>query len=224
MKKVENNNPEVKEIKAKYTKLRKNILIILLVLLVIFLVSLSIKTLKIQSLFRANLSETLGDNYKMTRTDNGGSVIYFKDGIKLQRNREIAGTLSYEGKGYVINYETKEYWEIPLEVSIFTRENMVVSNCMSLKSEDVNSFFKMAWYVIYARMDLETENINGKECYTISADNSSMKIWFDKESKFIVREGYSGNIADITIELETVTDEDMKLPWELGFTKREYNN
>lgn len=224
MKKVENNNPEVKEIKARYKKLRKNILLVLFVILVIYLVSFSIKTLKIQGLFKANLSETLGENYKITRTDNGGSVIYFKDGVKLQVNRDIAGTLSYDNKGYVINFETKEYWDVPLEVSVFTRENMVVSNCMSLETEDVNSFFKMAKYIILGRMKFSSEEINGKECYTLSIDNNSMKMWFDKESKLIVKEGYSGNISEVEIEIGTVTDEDIKLPWELGFIKRESNN
>ena len=224
MKKVENNNPEVKEIKARYKKLRKNILLVLFVILVIYIVNLSIKTIKIQSLFKANLSETLGDNYKITRTDNGGSVINFKDGVKLQVNRDIAGTLSYDNKGYVINFETKEYWDVPLEVSVFTRKNMVVSNCMSLESEDVNSFFKMAKYIIWGRMKLGSEEINGKNCYTLSIDNNSMKMWFDKESKLIVKEGYSGNISEVEIEIGTVTNEDIKLPWELGFIKRESNN
>lgn len=223
MKKVENKDPEVIEIKNKYKKIRNSILLVVLILLIIFFIALSVKTIKVQELLRANLTESYGNNYKMTRTDYGGAIIYFKDGNKLQRNGESAGTLSYDGKGYVLNFETKEYWDIPLEVGIFARENMVVSNCMALSGEEVNSFFKMISHVIYSGIKLGEENFNGVECYTISANNNSMKIWFDKETKYIIREGFSGNLSDVKIEPGIVKNEDIIIPWEQGFVKGKIN-
>lgn len=224
MKKVESNNPEVKAIKVKYKNLRKNILLILLVILVIFIVSLSVKTLKIQSLFRANLSETLGDNYKITRTGYTNGTKYIKDDIVLQNNKGISGVLSYKGKGYTIMYETKEYVELEFHIPSFTRENLMVSDFLSLSGDNVNSFFKMVYLVLLENVKLSEDVIDSKECYTVSGNNSETKLWFDKETDLLIKEEHSGTISNVKIEIGTVTDEDVKLPWDLGFTKTEYGN
>ena len=219
MGKIENKDEEVVEIKNKYKKLRKRILIILLIIVFTFLVSLTIKTIKVQDLLKANLSSNLGNNYKIIRSGFGEGTKYVKDDIVLQKNGRN-GILSYDGKGYVILYELKEYQELELELQIFSDVNITIMDFLTLSENEVNSFIKMAEFVLLENVKLNEDKINDKECYTLSCNNSSVKIWFDKESKILVKEEYSGSTSLVNVEIGTVTDEDVKLPWQLGFSKK----
>lgn len=215
----ENMESDVKKVKDKYKKLRNRVLIVLLLVLIIFLSNLIYKAIIVQDILEENLVYKLGDNYKIIKTGFTEETKFVKDNMILQKNKN-GGILTFEGKSYVLIYNTKEYEELDINLSILDSKDVTLMNYLTISEENIKLFPKMIWLVLSNNIKLKNETYNNTECITISVGDST-KLWFNKETKQVIKEAYSGQEFDIKIEKDTVTDEDVFLPWENGFTKRE---
>ena len=229
MGKTDVNDLEVKEIRNKYKKLRNIILVIILIFLVVFLINFAKDVIILNKIFENNIEVDCGENYKMILTqDDSVSVNYFKG----NRSKHVAGVdgenvLLWDGNvPYIILHDTKEYYEYPEnEMMMFKGENRTVTffPTLVLQKESVDSLFDVIKDKIIFRMSVGTEMIDGEEYYVVDV-HSDIKMWISKADYRCIKEISYGQVKKVEVIKNVVTDEDMKNPVELGYTKLELNN
>ena len=65
--------------------------------------------------------------------------------------------------------------------------------------------------------------IDGEEYYIVDV-HSDIKMWISKEDYRCIKEISYGQVKKVEVIKDVVTDEEMKNPVELGYTKLELNN
>lgn len=224
--KKEVENEEIKGLKKKYKKLKYGILFVIIAIIIIVLSCFAYNVLALQVLLKKSEDAKYGDNYKKTMTtyqlsnpeNKSGSVIYRKgDTIKVVLQNGRFGLLKTPEKSYQILYESKEYrvLEDDIQISGSTSENNLLDYCLI---EDTNSFMSVADFVYKANVKLKRENIDGTDYYVISVNAFEQKIYLNPETYLVDRLEFDGNVTNIEVVKNVVTDEDLKTPERLEFT------
>lgn len=217
MKKIENNNEEVVKIKNKYQKLRNSILLVVLVLLIIFVLRFLYTAKTMQEILKNNSSIDFDGNFKITTTGVSASERYYKDGKMYIKHNDNAGILFYDGVVYTVDHSRKQYTK--LENFMLNTTNVTLLNSIFIEDESINSFSKMMIMAWQNRAKVGSEDLNEKEYLTLEFKSFSQKYWINKETNLVERESNDGQITEIKFEQNVVNDEDIKLPWELGYTE-----
>ena len=230
MGKIDVNDLEVKEIRNKYKKLRNIILVIILIFLVVFLINFAKDVIILNKIFENNIEVDYGNNYKVIREqDNQITEILYKDG----RTKHVAGDHGQnimmwdEDVAYLVVKDRKEYIEytgdeIPM-IHMGGDNTVTTLSGIMIAKEDVDSIFKLIKNKIIFGINIDTENIDGKDYYVLET-SLDVKIWFSKEDYKLFKELNYGRVMTIDVIKDVVTDEEMKNPVELGYTKLELNN
>ena len=224
------DNKDVNEVKRNYKKLRNIFLIILILVILIFLGKFIYDIVILNNIFEHNLDVKMGDNYKVI-TKEGDNVIerYFKgDRAKLVAGNGSNEMFWYKDNVYMMDNDKKEYIDYSEEEVMPSRINAngnYVSFMPSiyLSREDVDTLFEIIKYKYIFGLSVSSEQIDGKDFYVIKSD-MDIKLWYSKEDYKFEKELNYGRITTIEVIENVVTDEDMLLPIERGYTKIEINN
>lgn len=224
---VDVNNKEVSEVKNKYKKLKNIILCIILIIVVIFVINLVHDVIILNKIFENNIEVDYGNNYKVIREQNNQITEFlYKDG----RTKYVAGDhgqniMMWDGDvAYLVIKDEKEYIEytgddIPMK-HWGERNTVTTLSSIVIAKEDVDSLFDIIKEKIIFRMSVGTEMIDGKDYYVLETD-ADIKMWFSKEDYKLFKELNYGSVMKVDVIKDVVTDEDMKTPIELGYTKKE---
>lgn len=218
MEKIENKKEDVVEIKKKYKKLRNCILIVVLILILLFLFRLLYTAKTMQDILINNSSIDFNGNYKITTTGVHSSERYYKDGKMYIKHSDFAGTLFYEDVLYIVDHTNKQYNK--MENFALNTNSISLMNYMVIDDETINSFSKMILMAWQSRAHIGHENLNGKEYLTLELKSFMQKFWINTETNLVEKESNDGQIVEIKLEENVVTDEDILLPWEMGYTER----
>lgn len=220
------NNEEVKKLKKKYKKLRNCIIIPIIIIVLIAVIVLTYNSLTIRKILKNNLSINLGDNYKYTIVsysfDNPENEVetmsFHKDGVisvVLQNGKY--GMIKDNDMTYQLMYETKEYRA--LENGLLMGESINdLSTYFLIDKEDADSFGKIAEIVYKAMIFVGNEKIDGTSYYVINFLGFGEKIYINKETYLVEKSIFEDRIMEYKLEKDVVTDEDIMLPQDRGFT------
>ena len=220
------NNEEVKKLKKKYKKLRNCIIIPIIIVILLAVIVISYNSLMIRKILKNNLSINFGDNYKFTTVnytfekpeEKVKSVVCHKDGIVsvvLQNGKY--GMLKDKDTTYQIMYETKEYRTLENGLMMGDNNNSLL-NYFMIGKEDVDSFWKIAEMVYRARVMVGNAKEDGNSYYIINFIGFDEKIYVNKENYLIEKNVFEDRVMETIMEKGVVTDEDIMLPQDRGFT------
>lgn len=227
-------NKEAKEIKNKYKKLRNSILCVILVIVIVLLVKFIYNYNIVKKIFENNVNVNLGNNYKITKVTNDTyrQEIYYKDGdIKALYNDNNC-MLWIDDTAYICVYDKEEYTvvrnnetgESSLPMKPYGGgENVSIMGSIAFYEEDVDSFLDIAKIMIFTNMNVKEEVIDNEELYVLET-GVDVKMWFNKENYSLRRELHYGDVSEYKIEKGVVTDKDIKLPQDQGFTEIKVDN
>lgn len=221
------NNEEVKKLKTKYKKMKYSIIIPIVLVIVILAIMFVYNTLTIQKILKENVLLDLGDNYKYTTVnytianpeDKVESQIYHKDGIVsivLQNGKY--GMIKDGETTYQIMYETKEYRVIEDGLMMGDNDNTLL-NYFMIGKDEVNSFWKIAEMVYKVRVVIGREKDENGSYYVVNFLGFDEKFYVNKETYLIDKNVFDDRIMETKTEKDVVTDEDIKLPQDRGFTE-----
>lgn len=200
----------------------KIILTYLIVLLILLIVGLFVRKLIIFNTISNKLLEyTKSTNYQITQYDYYGwyslvSNTFVKDSNLLRTTDapELPTTMVKKGNSYESYNGTTTNITDTAPANQLLDSNWDLFKVLSQNLKEFKNLFKYS---------LSSAFINGKECYKICENNSSMSImYFDKETSLLVRyENLLGfcsaeeneiqsTLSDYRFQFNSVTDEDLK--------------
>lgn len=217
-------NIEKKEEKQEKTnsitlkKLLKILIIVFILTMIIVWGFFVYKVVIIKKIMDNNVEVHLGNNYKIIKTDSSNveEVISYKDGIMKYTGSNGKNVAIRNGDyAYVYSTDQDVCYEIGPNVAMLNPSeyaNLMMNWFMS--KEDVDSYLDIVKFILSADVNLRTEVVEGKE-YIVIGDScgSGLDLYVNKETYLC--EMCSGTTQ--RVEIGTVTDEDMKMPWELGY-------
>lgn len=189
--------------------------IIISIAIIITCIFLGIKIYQLQFLtqiFEHNINYEIGSNYKLIERSGSEGLTnetVCKDGTGYAKLNN--GTIIWEDNNskLFINTNERKYFEldknsppIGMTDSIITIQTQNLFNI-----ENKNELIKR---VLLNHIDIHEEEYRDRKCYVILYEGE--KIWIDKKNLFIIRDDYQGKSTDYTIEINTVTDEEVQLP------------
>ncbi len=190
--------------------MKRSLKIVLFFILIIILALLFylIRNIIIFNNFKNANNRILGNNYKVEEVEENGKrkITYiFKDGIRIHQNDDRYLWFD-DNNRYLIIPDSQEYIIVPLNmpgpwfdnnVSVL---NFLVSNTLCSSN---------AFSVIIGK-----EKINNVEYITIG--NKNGKVYLDENYK-IKKELFNEIMYNYNIEVDTVTDEEVKMPDLINF-------
>lgn len=217
MNNIDDNKEKLKKVKIEYSKIIKIILVIIIVIAVSFM----IKFIYVFNVLKRNLKaeSNFGNNYKIIYNEIHGDSkqeiqVYCKDDLKMiviktdsnvsycipnERNYMDEYNLNLEEKTY---RTYKNFADLPFEsyyeyYTIMRVAKIENTNLLKTAFEYINKIGK--------------EEYNAKKYIVLT--NNGYKYWVDPETYYIKRKKYEDQITEyITIEKNTVTDKDIKIP------------
>ena len=213
---------EVKIVKSKYKKMKLTILFIPLFIILVYIRNLLTTALQVQNILQNNVAVDLGNNYQLTRTYNGSTnTTYYKDDIyNCVFSDSTYGLYSKDNEIYDLMYETREYRKINSEYSFGLPYNVTLLNYLSVDKAFVASLKDIILFVCQNNIKLHTEIINNQKYLVTEIKNTGSKWWINADTYLVEKEDHQGQIVEQKVEKNVVTDEDIKAPWELGFTEK----
>lgn len=220
-----------KEETKKNNKILKKVLTILLfvvILIVIVAIGMfSYKVIVVKKIMDNNVDVYLGNNYKIIKTFKDGNetkeeIIYYKDGIAKQSAANGKNCiLRDENSVYIYSMDEMKYYDLGNEtIGVNLNENYNLLMNVMLSKEDVDSISKIIKLITDYGFSVGKNEVDGKEYIVLSINDDAFDIYINKDT--YICEMCQGETQKV--EVGTVTDEDMKRPWELGLTKGETNN
>ena len=218
-----NTKEEVDYLKKfnKKMKLIKCILIVITVLVIIFVGNLIRKACIIKQYNEKSTKyySTVTNFYKKVIEDDSITEIWRKDDIVLLKRVSIEGEMmwSYWGEDNnwvitnVINSDKKEVVKFKKG---FPLPSIDIS---TIQTENIWQLFNIAFSA-----KMTTENVNGEECYKIHVDEL-LEEYITKKDFLLVKNINGSSNQIIQYRINTVTDEDIKMPNLTGYTIREAN-
>lgn len=214
---------EEKQINEKSFTLKK----ILKVFIIIFILTMIIvwgffiyKVIVVKKVMDNNVEVHLGSNYKIIKTDSSNieEVISYKDGIMKHTGSNGKNVVIRNGDyAYIYSTDQDVCYEIGPEVAmIFPTEYANLTMNWFISKDDVDSYLDIAKLVLFGNVGVKTEVVDGKEYIRVGDlkdQTIGMDLYINKETYLC--EMCSGSTQKV--EIGTVTDEDMKMPWELGY-------
>lgn len=219
--KIKNTDEEVKIVKSKYKKMRRIILLIILLIILAYVGNLVITTLRIQHVLQSNVGIDLGNNYKITRYDNGNiNTVYYKNGIfsNVFANGKY-GMYKKNNEVFQVMYESKQYKKIDFGNFFDNSTSVNLLNYLGIEKEYLSSLKNMLVFVYQANVKFSSEVIDNQKYFVIEMKAFGEKLWVNADTYLIEKENMDGQIIEQKIEKNVVTDEDIKAPWDLGFTE-----
>lgn len=221
---MENNEKKQNNIALK--KLFR-ILIIFFIIAMIFIWGFFVyKVIVVKKIMDNNVEVHLGNNYKIIKTEISKSgeerenVLYYKDGIvKYTGDNGKNVMIRNEESVYLYSTDHKNYYDVGKNDSVMLTYSEYANLTMNwfIAKEDVDSYFDVAKFVIMGRINLKNEIIDGKEYIAMNSFGDSSYLYVNKENYLCeICQGTSQKV-----EIGTITDEDLKMPWELGYELKE---
>ena len=221
-------NEEIKSLKKKYKKLKYSIIIPIVVIVFVILIKFTYNVYVIQNLLRNSVAVDFGDNYKTTTIsyqnskpeEQNKTVIYHKDGIvstKLQNGK--FGIVKTPEISYQLMYETKEYRKMEGGLIIGDTNTASLLNFFMIAENEVEDTMKVAQFIYQARIDVGIEKIDGIKYYVLKFIGFEEVFYVNSETYLVDKYSSNDNTFEIKIEKDVVTDEDIKLPQDMGFTE-----
>ncbi len=215
---------EIKELKAKeqinYLKKYKRKMLLSKIIIGIVIISicifLGIKIYQWQFLsqiFDHNINYEIGNNYKLIErngSDGATKEVVCKENIGYAKL--VDGTIIWEDNNhkFFILSNDKKYFEVDKNsLPSGVTDNFITIQTQNLFNEIENKN-ELIQKILLNHIDIHEEEYRDRQCYTILYEGE--KIWIDKETNFIIRDDYQGKSIDYTIEINTVTDEDVQFP------------
>ena len=223
-KKEEKQEKQEKTNSITLKKLLKVFIIIFLITMIIIWGFFVYKVIVIKKVTDNNVEVHLGNNYKIIKTNkfNDGNIqeeiLYYKDGIVKYTGSNGKNVAIRKGD-YVYMYSTDQdiCYEIgPETAMLYPSEYANLMMNWFISKEDVDSYLDIAKFVLFGNVGVKTEVVDGKEYIRIGDlkdQTMGMDLYINKETYLC--EMCSGSTQKV--EIGTVTDEDMKMPWELGY-------
>lgn len=224
--KMKSSDEDVKIIKSKYKKMKLTILFILLFIILVYIGNLLITALQVQNILQNSVAVDLGNNYKLSTTDNGKTkTTYYKDGIyNCVFSDNTYGLYSKDNEIYDVIYESKEYQKINSEYfPTLPPNNVTLLNYLSVNKEFVTSLKDIILFVCQDNIKLHTETINNQKYIVTEIKASGTKWWVNADTYLVEKEDHQGQIVEQKVEKNVVTDENIKAPWDLGFVEKNVN-
>lgn len=216
---VKGSEEEVKMIKNKYQKMRLIIVIIPLLIILIYAGNLVITTLRLQKILQNNIGIDFGNNYKLTRNAYGSqSTTYYKDGMLNHVFSD--GKRRFYGKDnqvYLVSDDTKEYQKMELDGFFETPSCLNLLNYFWIDEESVSSLKDMLILTYQAGVKFGSETIDNQKYITVELQAFSEKFWIHSDTNLIEKENMDGQMLEQKVEINVVTEEDVKAPWDLGY-------
>lgn len=200
--------------------MKKGILILLLVILILVII-LGIKILapkENKTYTAAELKTKILSAFDYTNY----TYEYVQDGEKTVKKVKGNIIVTENDKNYTwidgeentlisINKEDKKYASIDLNST--TKELMYKKDFLDMP-ELLDIYGNKIYYI-------DTENYKGKSCLRIQAGEDKATYLVDEETGFILKyePGDGGSVAEFDIELNNVTEEDVKMPDLSGYTR-----
>ena len=203
-------------------KLLKIFIIIFILTMIIIWGFFVYKVIVIKKVTDNNVEVHLGSNYKIIKTNkfNDGNVqeeiLYYKDGIVKYTGSNGKNVAIRKGD-YVYMYSTDQdvCYEIgPETAMLYPSEYANLMMNWFISKEEVDSYIDIVKFILSTDVNLKAEVVDGKEYIVIEDSfNRSLDLYINKETYLCEM------CSDTTqkVEIGTVTDEDMKMPWELGY-------
>ncbi len=219
---IKASTEEVKKIKSTYKKMKYTIFFLLLAIIIFYISNLLITTLYLQNIVKKNLGINLGNNYKLTRTSgNYTTTIYYKDGIYNHIYSDNQKSIYAKNEEiYQVDYLTKTYQKIELNSFLQPHVSLSLFNYFYFGEDEESLSFKSLLTTVYqANVKLSSETIHQQKYLTVSLKAFNEKLWIHPDTYYIEKENMDGQITEQKLEKNVVTDEDIKTPWDLGFTR-----
>ncbi len=218
MNNIDDNKKMLEKVKIEYSKIIKIVLVIIIVIALLF----SIKFIYVFNVLKRNLKAelSLGNNYKIIYNEIHGDSkqeiqVYCKEDLKMIVSKTDDDSVSYSIPNenrymtlYNINLKEKTYKKYENAMDLLFESYFKYFNTIRLtKIEDISLL----------KTSLEYINKIGREEYEgknyIVLQNNGYKYWIDPETYYMKIKKYEDQITEyITIEKNTVTDKDMKIP------------
>ncbi len=200
----------------KMKKILKMIGLVILIVLVVVMADLVRKTIIVSKIEKNVQQYDSTSNYYEKRKSNEGVELEImrKENIFMAKQyKENRTTIIYkdisDNTGWLITTDIDENREtVKVATKYNPADNIIIPN-------DSGSLIgtNELWLCIYyaASISITTEKVNGEECYKIT--NGSSQTYFSKDTllrKKVIMGNQETEIVEYT--LDTVTDEDIKLP------------
>lgn len=202
----------------KYKKKMCILKSILLIIALFAITFLGIKVYKWQLLLKLvnhNVNYDLGNNYRIVQRDgNTGNITerLYKDGISFVKFKNNSSSIwEDDNQKYVIISKDKKYYILDKNSPPNALDNTATLLSYLLMTEEApNNSLQIFLYVFTHNISISTEEYGEHKCYVVKLGES--KFWIDKTSLFIIREDFNKESTETTVETNTLTDEDIKLP------------
>ena len=227
-KNVKNKEKVETKMNHKVLKIVLSILLIVAILILVIAVGMfSYKVIIVKKIVDNNVDVYLGNNYKIIKTFKDGNeikeeIIYYKDGIAKQSAANGKNCiLRDENSVYIYSMDEMKYYDLGNEtIGANLSENYNLLMNVMLSKEDVDSIGEIIKLITDYGFSVGKTEVDGKEYIVLSIEDDAFDIYLNKDT--YICEMCQGETQKV--EMGTVTDEDMKRPWELGLTKGEINN
>lgn len=214
---MKNNKENLNNLKNKYAKLKKPLIILCVLFFLVIIIFISISIYKftiLKKVFTINNQFSLGNNFKRTVYSNENIIThttYYKDGILRENLGEYLDLYFIENNAYYIsNYKSTYTIEKLPEGYIpgisFFNLDVVGGGQASQKSPSQSAFE----YLFEIDLKINHEFIENQEFLVISTENKN--IYIDLNTYFVTMVNYKGTIHKQVIEPNVVTDSDIALP------------
>lgn len=199
----------------KKMRILKSILLIVALFAITFLGTKVYKWQLLMKFVNHNVNYDLGNNYRIIQKDgNTGNITekLYKDGISFIKFKNNNSSIWEDAnQKYVIIHGDKKYYILDKNSPPTGLDNTATLLSYLLMTEgSSNDSLQIFSYVFTHNISISTEKYGEHECYVVKLDES--KFWVDKTSLFIIREDFNKESTETTVETNTLTDEDIKLP------------
>lgn len=160
--------------------------------------------------YNHNVNYEIGNNYKfIKKSGNSTQELIYKDGTGYLIHDNNGAFWEDSNKKYMLLLNDKKYVVIDKSEGPIGMADPTISigAYIMIGNEENFNLFKS---VLTTSFDIHEEEYGNHQCYVILFDGH--KIWVDKETMFILRHDYEGQVTEFFVEIGTVTNEDVALP------------